>query len=525
LIAAFALTAISQSGCRRVDTKQPDTSSDSDSDGDMDMDVDTDGDADTCSDTDISSGPYLWHAFYGGAGTDYSKNVATGPDERIVAVGYSAETWNGPSGEAPLHAHTGVGDMFALALSPDGTYLFHTFFGSPEGCVGVAATFTAGGNVVVVGTSGGTWDGPSGEAPLAPFTEDSVSGNGDAFVLALTADGDYMWHTFFGSTSGETATGVAADASGGVVIAGIGGTVWNGPGGEAPLHQPMNDLGNAFVVTLDENGAYAWHTFYGPLIDFESWYAGVVGPRAAIAPTGEVIVSATAAQEFDGDEGAEPLNPCSGASDAVVLTLAPDGGYLWHTFYGGGGSPGWSQDAGAGVSVSPSGTIAIAGASRRSWTGPGGEAPLHEHSDDPENPDRPDMFALALDAGGGYAWHTFYGETQEDESRAIAVTPDGGFVFVGMSDIYWDGPLDEPPLAGPGGSRNGVIVRLGENGTYAWHEFFGDGAHSARSVAADDTGGIVVIGDSLDSWDGPCDEPPLHQHSGGWDLAIVKLAE
>jgi len=494
-----------------------DTDSDSDNDSDSDADTDTGTETDTCTDTEIGSGPYLWHTFYGGEGNEYSEGIAASADGRVVAVGFSTETWNGPSGEAPLHAHSIGGDMFALALAPDGAYLWHTFFGAPEGCVGVSAAFTASGDIVVVGASGGTWNGPSGEAPLDPFTGDATTINTDAFVLALSADGDYLWHAFFGSTADEMATGVAADGSGRVVVSGNSAGAWSGPGGETPLHLGASDVVNAFAISLDENGAYAWHTFYGVIGFNDPAFNGENGPSAAIAPTGEVILGITANENFEGEEGAEPLNPWSGSTDAVVLALAPDGGYLWHAFYGGSGEEYWLRDVASDVVVSPSGTISVVGRSGGGWFGPGDESPLETSGDN-------GIFVLALDVSGTYEWHTFLGGFEE-ERLSIANASDGGFVAAGQSD-EWLGPGGEAPLHAFVGDEDFVDIRVAVDGAYAWHAFLGgEGSDGFRDVATDAAGGIVTVGDSYASWDGPCGAPPLHAHSGGWDFAIVKLGE
>ena len=41
--------------------------------------------------------------------------------------------WTGPSGESPLHEHTGSPDLFVLNLDSSGTYQWHTFYGNIYG--------------------------------------------------------------------------------------------------------------------------------------------------------------------------------------------------------------------------------------------------------------------------------------------------------------------------------------------------------------------------------------------------------
>ena len=48
------------------------------------------------------------------------------------------------------------------------------------------------------GTSNATWQGPQGKPPLHAFG--SLT---DILVMKLTANGDYVWHTFYGEGGEE----------------------------------------------------------------------------------------------------------------------------------------------------------------------------------------------------------------------------------------------------------------------------------------------------------------------------------
>jgi hypothetical protein len=508
-------------GCWQSNTMNLGGAPDADTDADTDTDTDTDSDTDTDTDTDAEPDS-PWHTFYGASGHDYSEGIAVGADGGIVAVGFSEESWDGPSGEPPLNAHSGGGDMFALALSPDGMHLWHTFFGAPEGCVASAAAIAADGEIFVAGASGGSWDGPSGQAPLHPFSEGVAPGVKEAFVLALTADGDYLWHAFFGSTAGEIATGVAADAAGRIVVTGIGAGTWSGPGGEAPLHGGEEGVTHLFAAALDSDGSYLWHTFYGPITGEDLWWSsdllnGENGPSASIAPSGALIVATTSFASWSGDGGAEPLEPYTNIGDAAVLALTADGGYLWHTFLGG-----EANDRVGGVAVTSSGVIAVAGASSVAWDGPAGEEPLHAFETDIQEDSN--VFAIGLDADGGYSWHTFFSPTDNSGTRAAIAAAGGGLVLAGSALDTWLGPDGEEPLHPHSGYRDFFVAGLDADGGYAWHAFFGsDETDVMRGVAPGAGGSIVAIGDSSASWDGP--GAPHHAYSGGWDAAIVKIVE
>ena len=91
------------------------------------------------------------------------------------------------------------------------------------------------GAVYIVGSSGGSWNGPDGEEPLHSF-----SGVADITVLKLDDFGAYQWHTFYGSNMGESSTGITLDNTDDVYINSYGNTTWNGPDGQEPLHSYEN---------------------------------------------------------------------------------------------------------------------------------------------------------------------------------------------------------------------------------------------------------------------------------------------
>ncbi len=201
---------------------------------------------------------YAWHTFYGSSSSEEGDSIATDGNGNLYVTGRSDGTWNGPAGQAPLHAHSGDVDIFVLKLDSGGTYQWHTFYGSSIPDVGTAIVTDGSGSVYVTGDSVATWNGPAGQSPLHAFSGSSF----DIFVLKLDSSGAYQWHTFYGSNLHDQAFGIATDRSGNVYVTGDSYSTWNGPVGENSLHA-YSGLDDIFVLKLDSNGAYQWHTFYG----------------------------------------------------------------------------------------------------------------------------------------------------------------------------------------------------------------------------------------------------------------------
>jgi hypothetical protein len=110
-----------------------------------------------------------------------------------------------------------------------------------------------------------------------------------------------------------------------------------------------------------------------------------------------------------------------------------------------------------------------------------------------------------------YAWHTLYGVLDYSDSyRAIAADAEGD-VYVAGGSSGWLGPDGEQPLNVSDDEDTRVFVyKLGADGRYLWHTFYGrDGRASASAIAFGDDGGVLVAGESYETWDGPNGESPL----------------
>jgi hypothetical protein len=109
----------------------------------------------------------------------------------------------------------------------------------------------------MTGFSATSWSGPHGETPLHAH-----SGGNDIMVVKLNGRGEYLWHTFFGSTGNDYSWAFAADDTGNIYIAGFSEAIWNGPNDIGPL-QPYHGGQDLVVLKLNEAGSYLWHSFYG----------------------------------------------------------------------------------------------------------------------------------------------------------------------------------------------------------------------------------------------------------------------
>ena len=203
----------------------------------------------------FADGTYQWHTFYGSTGTDYGSGIAMDGSGNVYVSGFSGSTWKGPNNEDPKNAHSGDSDIVVLKLNSNGAYQWHTFYGSGNDDFGNGIAVDGSGDVYVTGWSWATWDGDGGADP-----QHVHSGLTDIVVLKLNDSGEYQWHTFYGSESHDnrrydSGSGIALDSAGNVYITGGSYATWDGPNNEPPLHAHSGGGYNIAVLKLSQQQA------------------------------------------------------------------------------------------------------------------------------------------------------------------------------------------------------------------------------------------------------------------------------
>jgi hypothetical protein len=383
-----------------------------------------------------SRGYYQWHTFYGSSSTDYGRDIVTDDNGNVYIAAQSNATWQGDENTNPLHAYSADYDAAVLKLDSDGTYQWHTFYGStdyPEYGYGIA--LDSQGDLRVEIHSDGAWNGPSEESPLHAFT----FGGGNITALKLDDAGAYQWHTFY---RGAGSLGVALDSDDNTYLLSLCDVDWNGPSDEIPLHA-RSGLTDFLVVKLNSSGAYVWHTFYGSSL-------GETPRDIAVDDNGYIYVVGYGVATWNGPADQPPLHAYNSMADIVVFSLEGDGDYRWHTFYGSN-----TDDNGISIFVDEQNNLWAAGYSAGSWNGPSADLPLHSFSGGI------DLWGLKLTGGGDYQFHTFYGSDGNDYANSGAIKA-GSVYLAGTSFASWVGDGGKDPLHAHSGGTNGnmVVVKL-----------------------------------------------------------------
>jgi hypothetical protein len=455
---------------------------------------------------------YAWHTFYGSNSDEVAYAIAVDGSGNIYVAG-SGYKWDGPSGQAPLHAYSNGGDFFVLKLNSAGAYQWHTFYGSSTSssyAYGIAVD--GDGNLYVTGSSTGSWSGPGTPAPAPLHAFSTVQ---YAFVLKLNTNGAYQWHTFYGAGG----SAIALDGGGGVYVTGGAASTWNGPSGQLPRHAfttslPGWNYSDIGVLKLDTNGAYQWHTFYG------ASNAGETGRSIAVGGDG-VYVTGTSDKSWTGQSATPPLHAFTpGTYNLFVLKLNGNGAYQWHTFYGSANG----GESGNGIAADAAGNVYVAGKSSDPWNGPAGQAPVHAYAGTLGG-FVGNILVLKLDSAGAYQWHTYYGSTIGNNGSCIALDTSGGVYVAGNSSGTWTGPAGQAPVHAYGSGYSIVILKLDGNGAYQWHDFYGSPATSyPNGMALNGPDMVNISGYSTSLWNGPAGQAPLHARASGWEIFVLKTS-
>ena len=377
---------------------------------------------------------------------------------------------------------------------------------------------------------------PEGACPASPVCTITLKKNttikAEFAKIPQTSNLQYYWHTFYGPSEAWSRVGVggsATDTDGNIYVSGTTYSEWYGPNGEKPLN-PFHKAESLFVLKLDKNGVYKWHTFYGGNGSYNE--DEVNGGPIAVDKSGNIYVTGRSwAHSLDGYTWNTPTralhtNPATCNAPFFLMKLNSEGALQWYTIYGGGGY--WSS---GNLALSPEGDrIVVTGT---------GVSFLHD-APDPVIPFKqrgiqwsPNGLAAMFNSSGGLIWHTFFGP--DFTSGSPTIDAEGSVYITGSSEVGWNAETPDSDSIGLGAAplypfnepkNNLTLLKLDSNGNYIWHSFFGKKS-SGSSLVTDSSGDAYVIGSAWSAFtvtDGSGEHQPLHDFAGEANLVILRLA-
>ena len=328
---------------------------------------------------DPTGSKLIYSTFIGGQGRDTAK--CRGKEIVLDEAGNAFVSGTTESADFPTTpgafdtSFGGVGDAFALKLSPDGTQLLYsTFLGGADEEEDTCIALSPAGDLVLVGQSDST------DLPTTPGAFDRTSnGEGDIFVSVLRPAGsgaaDLRYSTYLGGRQNDFDPGHVVDGNG--VISIIGETVSLGfPTTAGAFDTSYNGNVDLFVVQLTPNGRGAadllYSTYFGGSRDDDRDGASLgiaSGPGGDLFLTGETVSTENSPVPFPITSGVfdDTHNGGSGEEadndDVFVARLRPAGkgaaDLIYSTYVGGNG-----DDEDNGIAVDSRGFAYVAAESR-----------------------------------------------------------------------------------------------------------------------------------------------------------------
>ncbi len=363
-----------------------------------------------------SGSALLWSTYLGGNSDDWGNAIALDAAGDPVVVGTTGST-TFPTKNALQGSPKNGRDAFVTKLAADGSaLLWSTYYGGSGDDYGNGVALDPRGTVYLAGQTA------SADFPLKNAVQARLGGgyNGDAFVAALSADGSAsVYSTYLGGSANDTATAIAADATGAAYVTGA---------TTSPDFPTKNALqpgfgggykGDAFVSKVSPGGgSLVWSTYLGG--NGDDYGNGIaLDSQDNVYVTGNTgspnfPLASPAQSTYTGSGPGCYSTPCG---DAFVSKLSADGAALSYSTYLGGSS----ATVGLGIAVDVTGTAYATGYTYA--------------------PDFPTTAGAAQGLSGG-------GSGQSD----AFVT---AFLGLGSGDVPW-----HPHSGGPGAIGGGVDVRV-----------------------------------------------------------------
>jgi hypothetical protein len=271
-----------------------------------------------------SSGNVTWHTFLGStSGSDTANSIQQTADGGYFVAGVADIGISPLDGVTlPRNVHTGNGsnDMMAVKLTSSGHVSWYTYLGGTGIDWANSAQQTADGGYIIAGLATADIASLPKLIGTASPNNDYAGGSSDMLVVKLNTNGYVTWHTFLGSTAGDSSYSIQQTTDGGYIVAGYATGAITDLNYADPL-MGFNGGQDCLVVKLDESGDVSGYTFLGG-----SGTGNEVANSIQQTADGGYIVAGFSAGYVSELGGMWPLNPFAGANDLFIVKLNPGGG-------------------------------------------------------------------------------------------------------------------------------------------------------------------------------------------------------
>jgi hypothetical protein len=208
-----------------------------------------------------SSGQLIWSTYFGNQ-FDEGWGVDVDSTDHIYFTGLTTSTIGIASPLAHQTTNAGNQDAFLVKFSPNGNYIWGTYFGGDQYESGKDMVTAPNGDTYIVGTTGS----PNNIATTGAHQE-AMGSIDDSYLAKFDHQGNLIWGTYIGGDQVDVVNDIAFDQLGKLVLTGYTQSSNNIAVGNAFQSAPAG-LFDAMIMVFDSGGNYHWGTYFGgELID------------------------------------------------------------------------------------------------------------------------------------------------------------------------------------------------------------------------------------------------------------------
>ncbi len=371
--------------------------------------------------------PVAWSRVLSTARYDVSHGVATDPAGNVFISGATQGSIGAPN--------AGDFDPFLTKYDSSGTLLWSRQFGASSDDESRALAVDSLGNAYI----GGFTLGGSLAAPAA--------GSFDAFVAKYDPTGNQLWARQFGTSAGDSISGMTVDAAGNLYIT-----------GREHGNLAANNAGavDVFVAKYDTLGNEIWTRQLGT-------GGNDLSQSIAVDATGNLYVAGYTEGNLGGTN--------AGDYDSFLLKYDSLGSLLWSRQLGTS-----AFDFSSSVAVDPLGNPYVAGGTSGNLSGTSSGAS--------------DITVAKYDSAGNLTWIAQLGTTRDDSGASIALDALGNAYVTGITG----GSLAAPRF----GVNDPFLLKYDSLGNLLWKTQVGPGPSAYTwGAALDQAGNAFIAGQIL----------------------------
>lgn len=412
---------------------------------------------------------------YGGTGIDKGYATAIDAQGNTYLVGYFEDYVDFDTGPgAAVLSSKGSYDAFVLKLDAYHDLIWVKSLGGTSSDIIHTIELDAAGNIYLAGEFHNTVDFDWGDGNTS-FTS---RGESDAFVMKVSASGDFLWAKTFGGSYWEIIHGMDLDSDGNIYTCGyFYQTVDFDPGAET-TNLTSEGASDIFIQKLDKDGNFIWAKSMGGT-SFD------LARRLKVGADGNIYVAGNFYETVDFDPSQSILNHTSnGSSDCFAMKMDANGNFIWANAMGAA-----DGDQLYSLQLDGQNNLYLAGM----FTGtvdfdPGqGTHELVSHGHD-------DAFLQKLDTDGNLIWAKNVGGIKYDGAFSLDLDASGNIFFAGYftDSAYFEPGKAEMNVVGKGGSDI-FLQKLDAQGNVVWVKTMGGALDDKPSYIQIANHGEVVM--------------------------------